>query len=358
MDEPFPGVPLAAADAAASVLAEVARALHRLRLRLGLSQEELAARAAVPAAEIAAYESEPAALTAQTALQVIDALAALAPAPGDGPGDQPAAEPPAPKAGASPLAPLLADMEARMEEIGAALAIDKRDFGEALRRLDRGLALRPSAARAGELRFVKSAVMAELGHEEQALALLAEAQRSVSLDADPKLWLRMRLDELHLLCQLGRFADAEALEGQAVAVAAAVGNDRRWVEMRCLAGRIAAGSGRPAEAAPLLQEASAELAAAGRTREAVALALDLAALSIEQGDAAGLAAVAAVARQLAALARRKKVGSAVRLRIKVFCWSVRGKRLDAERTRTLARELRRLGRLRRPYELPARALPF
>jgi hypothetical protein len=124
-------------------------------------------------------------------------------------------------------------------------------------------------------------------------------------------------------------------------VAAAVGGDRDQIEMRCLRGRIAAGVGR--------------LAAARRTRDAVAVALDLAALWVEQQDAEGLAAVAALARELDKLNRKKKLGSAVRSRIKVFCWSVRGKRLDAGRTRALARELRRGALLRRPFALPVRA---
>jgi hypothetical protein len=68
----------------------------------------------------------------------------------------------------------------------------------------------------------------------------------------------------------------------------------------------------------------------------------------------GLVAVAALARDLDKLNRKKKLGSAVRSRIMVFCWLVRGKRLDAGRTRALARELRRGARLRRPYALPVR----
>jgi hypothetical protein len=214
------------------------------------------------------------------------------------------------------------------------------------------MACRPCEERIGQLLFNKAAVIAELGHEEQALEVLAQAESRLEAAAGPRLWLRMRLEQLHLLCQLQRFADAAVLEAETQDLAARIGRDHERLEARCLAGRIAAGSGRAMEALPLLQQVREDLTAAGRTREAVAVALDLAALWIERRDSAALTKLA---RDLEALNRRKKLASSVRSRLKLFCWSVRGNRLDAERTRTLARELRRaMGRLRRPYELPFR----
>jgi transcriptional regulator with XRE-family HTH domain len=338
---------MATTSALAEALGEIARILHKMRLRRGWSQEELAAVTGLPIATIAAYESEPTVLTTKTALQVFDGM-------------PPEAQDRSPDAASaladSPSPELLARMDARVQEIAAAFAIDKGNLGEAVRDLDRGLALGPGAELEGELLFIKAEVVAELGYEEQALALLVEAQRSVDVATDPRLWLRMQLARLHLLCQLERFGDAEALEARTLVVATAAGGDGDQIEMRCLRGRIAAGVGRAEEALPLLQQVRAELTAARRTRDAVAVALDLAALWIERQDAAGLAALAALARDLDRLNRKKKLGSALRSRIKVFCWSVRGKRLDAGRTRALARELRRGARLRRPYALPVRAL--
>jgi transcriptional regulator with XRE-family HTH domain len=336
---------IATTDPIAEAFCEMARLLHKMRLRQGWSQEDLAARTGVPIETIAAYEADPTVLTEETTLQVVEGM----------PREAEDRAPSTTSTGsASPKAWLEAQMEGRMLEMEAALAIDKGNPGEALRLLDRALALGPNAELEGEILFCKAEVAAELGYEEQALALLVEAQRSVDVAADPKLWLRMQLERLRLLCQLERFGDAEALEAQTLVVAAAAGEDRDQIEMRCLRGRIAAGVGRAEEALPLLQQVRAELAAARRTGDSVAVALDLAAVWIEQQDAEGLAAVAALARDLDRLSRNKKLGSTLRSRIKVFCWSVRGERLDAERTRELAREVRRGRRLRRPYALPVR----
>ena len=290
---------------------------------------------------IAAYESEPAALSVPIAVRVYEAL----------PLDYQDAlfAVPTTSCPSSPPGWPTPEMEARVEEIGAAFAIDKRDLAEALDSLDRALSFGPREELVGQLLFSKAAVFAELGHEEPALEILAQAQCRIDAGAAPRLWLRTRLEQLHLLCQVQRFDEAAALIDETLDLAAHVGKDRDRLEAHCLAGRIAAGSGR-ADALPLLQEARARLLAAGRTLEAAAVALDLAALSIENRD---LAALAPLARDLEALCRRKKLASSVRSRLKVFCWSVRGNRPDAERTRALARELRRVvGRLRRPYELP------
>jgi len=330
------------------LLPNVAHLLHGVRLRLDWSREELAKKAGVGVDAIVAYESEPAALSIQIALRVFEAL------PPDV-RDLVFLDCPPLQFPSSPPALPINEMEARMHEFGAAIAIDKRDFAQALDDLDRALSLRPSEERIGQLLFSKAAVFAELGHEAPALEALAEAQRRFDANAEPKLWLRMRLEQLHLLCQVQRFDEAAALAEETLDLATRVGDDRKRLEARCLAGRIAAGSGRPVEALPLLQEAREKLLTAGRMLEAAAVALDLAALSIENRD---LAALNTLARDLEALCRRKKLTSSVRSRLKVFCWSVRGNRPDAERTRALARELRRvIGRLRRPYELPQGETP-
>jgi tetratricopeptide (TPR) repeat protein/DNA-binding XRE family transcriptional regulator len=332
-------------------LADVGRVLHEIRLRRGWSQEELAQKAGVPVAAIIAYESESPVLPSRIALRVFDAL------PPD-PRDQSLFDAPMPGFPSSPPGWLMNEMEVRMHEFTAAFAIDKRDFSQALAHLDRALSIDPCKERSGQLLFSKAAVFAELGYEEQALETLAQAQGHLDASAEPNLWLRMRLEQLHLLCQVQRFDEAAALEEETLDLAAHVGGDQERFEARYLAGRIAGGSGRALESLPLLQEVRERLSADGRTREAAAVSLDLAALFIELQDPAALTALA---RDLEALSRRKKLASSVRSRIKLFCWWVRGDRPDAERTRTLAREIRRaVGRLRRPYQLPSKgndALP-
>lgn len=339
----------------ASVLVDIARILHQTRLKRGLSQEDLAARAGVPVAEIAAYESDPAALSAKLALRVFEAEPpdaedlVLSDPPEGSPdlGFPDLAFPSAPPAG------MLNDMEARMHEMGAALAIDKREFSRALEDLNRALSLRPSEERIGPLLISLAAVFAELGHEEESLQALAQAAGHFDAGSEPKLWLRIRLEQLFLLCQVGRFDEAAALAGDALDLASRVGDERERLDAHCLVARIAAGAGRLQEALPLLQEAREQRLAAGRVREAVAIALDLAAVLIEDRHPAELTALA---QELEALCRRRKLAISVSSRLKMFCRSVRGNCADAARTRALARELWRvIGRLRRPYMIPIRS---
>ena len=95
-----------------------------MRLRRGWSQEELAAKTGLSMEVIAAYESEPTVLTTKTALQVFDGMPAEAQ-------DRPARA--ASALADSPPAWLLAEMEARLEEMAAALEIDKGNLGEAIK---------------------------------------------------------------------------------------------------------------------------------------------------------------------------------------------------------------------------------
>jgi transcriptional regulator with XRE-family HTH domain len=326
-------------------LADVGRVFHKIRLQRGWSREELAQEAGVPVDAIAAYESESPVLTSRIALRVFDAV------PPD-PRDLSLFDYPTPGFPSSPPGWLLNEMDARMHEFAAAIAIDKREFAQALDDLDRALSFGPCEERIGQLLFSKAAVFAELGYEDQALEVLAQAQGRCDASAEPKLWLRMRLEQLHLLCQVQRSDEATVLVEETLDLVARIGGDHERFEARCLAGRIAAGSGRPLEALPLLEEVREGLLAAGRAREAAAVTLDLAALFIEHRDPAALTALV---QDLEALSRRKKLASSVRSRIKLFCWSVRSARPDAERTRALACEIRRaIGRLRRPYQLPSK----
>ena len=323
------------------VLTDLARLLKKMRLEQGLGCAELARKAGLPVDEILAYEVDPTALDEQTAIAVLRAL------PPDSDDD---ALLDWPDDSAEPPPAVIAQMEARMLELEAALRIDEKRFRDALTCLDRALSLNPGRRQIGRLLISKAAVLGELSRETRALELLQEAERCLDAAAQPRLWLRLRLEQLHLLCQAGRYEESEGKLAEALDLAARVGRDRdRW-QVRCLAGRIATGLGRREEAVTALLPVRAELLATRRSFEAAAVGLDLAGLLAGQGK---LPAVAELAREMEPLTEETKLPHAARSTLKVFCWAVRRGSFTAEMGQRLAAEFRRTdSRLTRPYVIP------
>lgn len=320
-----------------NALVEIARILLRMRQSRGWSPETLAQRAGVPVDTIRAYEADPSRLSAKDAIPILDAMPPVQ-------GDELS-----PSLGPPPQS-VLNQMEARMQELEAAMRIDQRRFRDALELLDRALGLLPSRDRRGRLLLSRAIVLGELSREEKALQALREAESCLSPAHEPALWLRLRLEQMYFLCQMERYQEAEACQKEVSKLAARVGRDRERLQARWMSGWIAAGSGRTEEALRTLRPVRQELLAAGRLVDSAGVALDLAGLLARAGE---LAEVAELRRELEPLMREKSLSNDARTAIKVFCWAVERGRLDEPMGRRLAAELRRGGgRLMRPYEIP------
>lgn len=318
---------------------ETARTLREMRLARGWSCEELARKAGLSPEEIQAYEADPASLAPRAALQVLKVLSRQ---PEDwSSGGQPP--------GLPPLS-VLDEIETRMLELEAARLIDQRRFEAALEQLDRGLNLHFARELTGRLLLIKAAALVELGRDERALKALQDAERRLERVKEPALRLRLRQEQMYLLCQAERYGEAEAWLAETRKLATRAGRDRERLLVRCLEGWIAAGSGRMEEALKILGPLHGELQSAGRTLEAAAIALDLAGLLTSQGNRAE---VEELARQVEPLIQESSFSTAARTTLKVFCRSVHLGTLTPERSRKLAIELRKAGsHVPRPYELP------
>lgn len=321
-------------------LAAVAQVLKKMRLAREWSPDELAQRAGVSPETILAYESAPASLSQAVALQVFESIP-LHPEDRISFRDAFLVTPPH---------DLITYLQSRLYELEAAVSIDEEDLNEALNKLDFILLLRPSHDRVARIQLSRAPLLGELGRERRALDALLQAQMYLDPVREPHLWLRMRLEELYILCQAGRYREAEPLLAETRKLADQVGRDRERLQIRRLAGWVATGLVRTEEALRILQPVCAEMIAAGLAFEAGCVAFDLATLLTARGDTAALVELA---QQVKPLTEHKKLSHDARTTFKVFCFAVRRGTFTVEMGIQLSTEFRAAGnRLPRPYELP------
>ena len=321
-------------------LAAVAQALRKMRLARGWTSEELAEKAGAPVDAILAYEEKPASLSAETAVRISEAIP---PQPGDREVFRDAF------LIASPHA-VITRMQTRLYELEAMVCLDEGRFPEALEKLDFVLILQPARDQLGRVHLLRGVVLGAMGKTERALEALRQSELSVDPAQTPRLWLRLRLEQLYLFCQMERYRDARTRLAETEKLAARVGNDRERLQVRRLAGWIASGLGRTDEALRPLQAVCAEMIAAGIPFEAGWIAFDLAGVLAARGNTAE---VAELARQVEPMVGDRKLSHAARTTLKVFCFTVRRGTFTAETGRQLGEEFRQAGsRLPRPYTLP------
>jgi transcriptional regulator with XRE-family HTH domain len=321
-------------------LAAVARILQKMRQARDWSPDDLAQRAGVPVDTIHAYEAKPANLSEHTGLQVFEAIPLH-------PDDRTIfrdtlliTDP----------HPLITRMQSRLYELEAAVCIDERDFVGALDKLDFILVLRPGPAQVGRVQLSRGTVLGEMGRIQRALEALQAAEDCLDRVHEPHLWLRLRMEQLYILCQTERFRDAEPRLAETQKLAARAGSDRQRLQVRRLAGWIASGLDRTEEAVHVLRPVCAEMIATGLVFEGGCVALELAGLLIAQGKTAE---AAEVARQVEPLKEEKRLSHDARTTLKVFGFTVRRGTFTVEMSRQLSGEFRKAGtRVTRPYELP------
>jgi transcriptional regulator with XRE-family HTH domain len=321
-------------------LAAVAQVLKKMRLAREWSPEDLAQRAGVSPETILAYESAPASLSEATALQVFESFPLH---PEDRTSFQDAFL-------ITPPHDLITHLQSCLYELEAAVCIDEQNLTEALDKLDFILLLHPSPDRTARIHLSRAAVLGELGRDRRALDALIKAETYLDPAREPHLWLRMRMEQLYILCQTGRYREAEPLLKETQKLANQAGRDRERLQVRRLAGWVANGLVRTEEALRILQPVCAEMIAAGLVFEAGCVAFDLAGLLAARGDTAELAELA---QQMKPLTEHKKLSHDARTTLKVFCFAVRRGTFTVEMGIQLSGEFRKAGsRLPRPYELP------
>jgi tetratricopeptide (TPR) repeat protein len=179
--------------------------------------------------------------------------------------------------------------EWRLLDLEASLRRDLRQFDEALELLRRALAAAPPEA-TGRILLKRSATLEQAGQLEAALAALEAATPLVDAGGERRERMGVRFNRVATLCQLGRFAEAEAALPELRSLIEGGSTDA----LRCLwlSGRVAAGRGRRAEARRAFSRAERQFARRRLAYDTALVALDLAALLLEDGEPARVAKLA------------------------------------------------------------------
>jgi len=182
-------------------------------------------------------------------------------------------------AGADPRG-LLAEW--RLLDREASLHRDRRQFAEALARLDRALAAAPREA-AGRILMNKAVALEHMGEAEWAIEALREAAPLVDGRREPRILFGLRFNLIVNLCHLGRYEEAETLLPEVQELAVALRKELDLVRVTWLRGKIAAGLGRGEEARQCFEQVRREFTAREMAYDCALVTLELAALYLEQG---------------------------------------------------------------------------
>ncbi len=201
-----------------------------------------------------------------------------------------------------PAAPPAADrfgFGARLLDLEASLAIDRREFDRARALLNRAERLARDSAGAyaqpraeewgnplGRIMAKRSRLLAEEGDPLAALAEIRKAQRIVSVEEHPR--LRLCLDQAAAVCLLdvGAVKEADRALPMLADLVARHGQPLHGVKVDWLRAQIARARGRTDEARELLETTWRRFARAGAVFDAALAVLELADLEAEEGRTA------------------------------------------------------------------------
>jgi tetratricopeptide (TPR) repeat protein len=227
--------------------------------------------------------------------------------------------------------------EWRLFDLEASLRRDQRRFPEALRLIERALAVAPGESK-GRILIKKSSVLEQSGEIAKAVATLDVAAPLIENNGDPEESWMLRFNRGVLLCHLGRFSDVEEALPALYRQAAAAGYDLDVLRVRWLSARVSAGMGRHEDARASFEETRTDLARRGLAGDAAMVSLELALLHFEAGRFAEVRNLASEAfLTFSALKISSEAMSAVRL----FHEAAESQSLTVEFARSLLSRLER-----------------
>lgn len=227
--------------------------------------------------------------------------------------------------------------EWRLLELEASLRRDLRQWDEALPLLDRARTAAPSEA-AGRILLKRAFTLEQAGESEAALAALREAAPQVAEADDPRLIWGVRFNVISNLCHLERYREAADLLPEVRRLAVDLGNELDLVRVVWLAGRVAAGQERREEARDAFDQARRDFAAHGNGYDAALVALELAALDLEDGHTA---AVRELAQEMVWIFRVQGVHREALAALRLFGQAAEAETATAEQARRLLAYLER-----------------
>ena len=184
------------------------------------------------------------------------------------------------QAGASPPGSRLGEW--RLLDLEASLYGARRQFGGALDRIDRALALAPAEVQ-GALHLNRGFVLEQAGRYETALAALGEAAKHAEVAREPRLRFGARFNIMVTLGHLGRYREAARRLPALRRLAAELGNEVDILRVRWLEGRIAAGLLQHEEARAALEEVQRAFVKRQVAYDSALVSLELAILHLEDG---------------------------------------------------------------------------
>ncbi len=216
--------------------------------------------------------------------------------------------------------------EWRLLDREASLLRDRRQFAEALERLDRALDDVPREA-AGRIIMNKAVVLEQMGEAESAIEALRQAAPLVDGRREPRLLFGLHFNLIANLCHLGRYTEAEALLPEVQELAVALRKELDLVRVTWLRGKIAAGLGRSGEARAVFEQVRRDFTAYKMAYDCALVTLELAALLLEQGRSPE---VRALAGEMLWIFQAQRVHREALAALQIFCDAARQETASAD----------------------------
>jgi tetratricopeptide (TPR) repeat protein/DNA-binding XRE family transcriptional regulator len=172
--------------------------------------------------------------------------------------------------------------EWRFLSLEGSLRRDERRFDEALRALDRAVALAPPDA-VGSILLQKGSTFEQMGEAERATDVLAEAIPLIDGRRDPRLPWILRFNLASSLCDLGRYTEAEELLDGIRRSAVELRKELDLVRVLWLEGKVVAGLGQSKRARASFEQVRREFAERAMPYDFALTTLDLTVLCVEEG---------------------------------------------------------------------------
>jgi transcriptional regulator with XRE-family HTH domain len=170
--------------------------------------------------------------------------------------------------------------EAYLLDLRASFRRHQGRFQEALELHDVAMTMARPGDR-GLILLSKAKTLEEMGHVQQAVDTLKQAEPFVDAQREPRRLCVLRFNLASNLCHLGKFSEAEALLPEVRKLTARLGNSLDNLRLRWLEGRVAAGLGRKDEALAALSQVRAGFTSRGIAFDTALATLGLAVVHLE-----------------------------------------------------------------------------
>jgi tetratricopeptide (TPR) repeat protein len=227
--------------------------------------------------------------------------------------------------------------EVRLLDLEASLRRAQTRFPEALKLLDRALAIDGGRLK-GRLLLNKATVLEALGNIEEAISILYQAAPLIYSEGEPRLVYALQFNLAVNLCFLGQYEKAEASLPQLRIHAAKLITSLDGERLRWLEGRIAAGQGDRKQAITIFSQVQAEFLRCGLVQDGALVSLELAVLYLEAGRTSE---VRILARRMAPIFKAQGVHREVLAALKLFRDAAESESVTLELTQRLIDYLHR-----------------